>query len=140
MRRLWDYAWASPNSLIGLVLGAALILGGARMARVAGALEIAGGALGGLLGRSRIALPKALTMGINFRLLDNTNDQSGYEFRHLSAGANLEWRPGGAQWLGILGDYTWSSYKSDIEFLLPPFFTTAVSAYRDNAQIFRNEA
>jgi hypothetical protein len=43
---LWRYAWPSPWSALGLVLGAVLCLLGGRMQRVQGTLEISGGALG----------------------------------------------------------------------------------------------
>jgi hypothetical protein len=43
---LWRYAWPSPWSAVGLVLGAVLCLWGGRVQRVQGCLEISGGALG----------------------------------------------------------------------------------------------
>jgi hypothetical protein len=64
IRRLIAYAWAGPNSLVGLAVGGAMMLLGARVARVAGVLEFAGGALGALIGASRVALPwRAITLG-----------------------------------------------------------------------------
>ena len=63
-RKFLSYAWASPNSLIGLAIGGAMILLGARAGRVAGVLEVAGGLVGTLLGEKRIALPwRAMTLG-----------------------------------------------------------------------------
>jgi hypothetical protein len=63
-RKFWSYAWASPNSFIGLVIAAAMILLGAEGRRVSGALEIGGGLVGAWLGPTRIALPwRAITLG-----------------------------------------------------------------------------
>jgi len=63
-RKLLAYAWASPNSLIGLVIGGTMILLGASTRRVAGVLEVAGGLVGTFFGPKRIALPwRAITLG-----------------------------------------------------------------------------
>ena len=63
-RSLLAYAWAGPNSLIGLVAGGAMVLLGGQARRVAGTLEVAGGFVGTLLGGKRIALPwRAITLG-----------------------------------------------------------------------------
>ena len=40
------YAWAGPNSLIGVIGGCAMLCFGARVQRVAGVLEVHGGTLG----------------------------------------------------------------------------------------------
>ena len=44
-RRWWRYLWAAPATLLGLVVGAVALAGGATARRVEGVLEIAGGAL-----------------------------------------------------------------------------------------------
>ncbi|HEU5468059.1 MAG TPA: hypothetical protein VFU77_02045 [Steroidobacteraceae bacterium] len=63
-RGILAYAWASPNSFVGLVIGGAMILLGARARRVDGVLEVGGGLVGTLLGPTRIALPwRAMTLG-----------------------------------------------------------------------------
>ena len=63
-RSLWSYAWASPNSLIGLVIAGAMLLLGGESRRIAGVLEVCGGLIGTLLGPTRIALPwRAITLG-----------------------------------------------------------------------------
>ena len=63
-RGILAYAWASPNSLVGLVIGGAMILLGAHARRIDGVLEIGGGLVGTLLGPTRIALPwRAMTLG-----------------------------------------------------------------------------
>lgn len=63
-RGILAYAWASPNSFVGLVIGGAMILLGARARRVDGVLEVGGGLVGTLLGPTRIALPwRAMALG-----------------------------------------------------------------------------
>lgn len=58
-RRLLAYAWASPYSLLGLVLGLLAFLAGARAHLREGAVEFAGGALGALISR----LPRPIRFG-----------------------------------------------------------------------------
>ena len=63
-RSLWSYAWAGPNSLIGLALAGVMILFGGAPRRTAGVLEVGGGLIGAWLGPTRIALPwRAITLG-----------------------------------------------------------------------------
>jgi hypothetical protein len=49
VRRIFGYAWASPNTVIGLALGVLALLLGARPQARQGALEFSGGALGALV-------------------------------------------------------------------------------------------
>jgi len=56
LRVLARYVWASPNTLLGLGIGAIAVALGARLHAVAGNLEIGGG----LLGRGVARLPAAL--------------------------------------------------------------------------------
>jgi hypothetical protein len=58
------YAWASPNTAIGLALGVLALLLGARTQVRQGALEFSGGALGALFAAPWLACPfRALTLG-----------------------------------------------------------------------------
>jgi hypothetical protein len=64
MRSPWSYVWASPNSVIGIALGALALLFGARLRAVQGALEFSGGLLGGLLASPSLGCPfRAITFG-----------------------------------------------------------------------------
>jgi len=83
--------------------------------------------------RGRVSLMDALVLSLHLRMLGNENPAVGIEYdsRSLAAGASLEWRPNGGQRVSLLGDYTWSSYKSDIGVLLPPRLGPADSFYRD---------
>lgn len=57
---LLRYAWASPWTLVGLLLGLAALAGGGRAHRVDGCVEFGGGLLGRLLAARRI---EAVTLG-----------------------------------------------------------------------------
>ena len=57
--RALRYAWAAPASLLGLLLGAVALAGGARARRCSGTLEFAGGALA----RGVARLPPRLRFG-----------------------------------------------------------------------------
>ena len=62
--RAWSLIWASPNTLLGLVLLPLAWPGGGRVRRVAGVLEASGGALAWLL--ARLPVPggaAAMTLG-----------------------------------------------------------------------------
>ncbi len=88
-----------------------------------------------LRARGRVSLMDSLLLSLHLRLLDNENPAVGIEYdsKSIAAGASLEWRPNGGQRVSLLGDYTWSSYKSDIGILLPPRLRPADSFYRDLA-------
>jgi hypothetical protein len=57
--RLLRYLWASPATLVGLLLAAMALLGGGRARRVHGALEVGGGGLHRVVAR----LPEGLRFG-----------------------------------------------------------------------------
>jgi hypothetical protein len=93
-RTLLSYAWASPNSLIGLVIGGAMILLGARAGRIAGVLEVAGGFVGTLLGPSRIALPwRAMTLGHVILGIDEAALEQSRAHEHVHVRQYEQWGP-----------------------------------------------
>lgn len=49
VRRIAAYAWAGPNTLLGLAAGLVMLVSGAAARRVQGAIEFSGGAIGLLL-------------------------------------------------------------------------------------------
>jgi hypothetical protein len=64
LSRLLCYAWASPNTLLGLAFGFLMIVLGAEARAVRGVLEIAGGALGSLFRAPAVRCPfHAVTLG-----------------------------------------------------------------------------
>jgi hypothetical protein len=88
------YAWASPNSLVGLAIGGAMILLGARAGRVAGVLEVAGGLVGTLLGEKRIALPwRAMTLGHVILGLDEAALIQSRAHEHVHVRQYEQWGP-----------------------------------------------
>jgi hypothetical protein len=94
IHRLVAYVWASPNSLLGLFIGGAMILLGARVGRVAGVLEIAGGLLGTLLGPARIALPwRAITLGHVILAIDAASLEASRAHEHVHVRQYEQWGP-----------------------------------------------
>jgi hypothetical protein len=71
--------------------------------------------------------------GVHYLTNDNPSSGDSYDFRDVRATGSVRWHPAGGKRLSVLGEYTYSSIKSDIGILLPPFYTPALSAYRDNA-------
>jgi hypothetical protein len=53
VRRIAAYAWAGPNTLLGLAAGIVMLLFGAAASRVQGAIEFSGGAIGRLFASRR---------------------------------------------------------------------------------------
>ncbi len=93
-RNLRSYAWTSPNSLIGLIIGGALILLGARAKRIAGVLEVEGGLVGTLLGPKRIALPwRAMTLGHVILGIDQAALDQSRTHEHVHVRQYEQWGP-----------------------------------------------
>jgi len=89
-----SYAWTSPNSLIGLVIGGAMILLGARAGRIAGVLEVSGGLVGTLLGPRRIALPwRAMTLGHVILGIDEAALEQSRAHEHVHVRQYEQWGP-----------------------------------------------
>lgn len=64
IERIWSYAWASPNTVIGLALGLLANLFGAQLRQQQGVFEFSGGGLGRLFAAPRLACPfRAVTLG-----------------------------------------------------------------------------
>jgi hypothetical protein len=93
-RKLLGYAWASPNSLIGLVIGGTMILLGASTRRVDGVLEVAGGLVGTFLGPKRIALPwRAITLGHVILGIDAAALDDSRAHEHVHVRQYEQWGP-----------------------------------------------
>jgi len=94
VRRLVAYAWASPNSLIGLAIGGVMLLLGARVGRLAGVVEFAGGMLGTLLGPTRISLPwRAITLGHVILAIDEASLAASRAHEHVHVRQYEQWGP-----------------------------------------------
>ena len=93
-KSFWSYAWASPNTLLGLVVGGAMILLGARAWREVGVLEIAGGLVGTCLGPTRIALPwRAITLGHVILGIDRAALEASRAHEHVHVRQYEQWGP-----------------------------------------------
>jgi hypothetical protein len=82
--------------------------------------------------RARYRLNPAWQLGWNTVVLDNQNPLVQLDFRHTQNGLNLVWTPK-SQKTSVIADYTRSSLRSTIPYLLPSTQDTAISNYRDNA-------
>jgi hypothetical protein len=85
--------------------------------------------------RARYQLLNSLSLTANFTALTNENPNPAVRFdmrSHLSS-AGFLWSPGGGRRVTILGDYTYSSLKSDLSYLEPQDLFPALSRYRENA-------
>jgi hypothetical protein len=85
--------------------------------------------------RARYQVHTALQMSASFSLLDNQNPSPtvNYDFRSRSNSLSLYWTPAGGKWISVLGDYTRSTLRSDITYLVPQTLTRMRSYYSDNA-------
>ena len=64
MRRLAAYAWASPNTLLGIGFGFLMVLFGATVRRQRGVCEFCGGGVGSLIASPALRIPfRAITLG-----------------------------------------------------------------------------
>lgn len=64
LKRIVSYAWASPNTALGLALGALAMLAGARARVKDGVVEFTGGRLGSCIASPSVSCPfRAMTLG-----------------------------------------------------------------------------
>lgn len=82
--------------------------------------------------RARYRLNPAWQIGWNSVVLDNQSPETMLDFRHQQNGVSLQWTPK-SQRTGILADYTRSTVRSTIPYLIPSTFARAISRYRDDA-------
>lgn len=93
-RRIAAYVWASPNSLLGLLLGGVMLMLGARAQRIAGALEIRGGLIGSVLLSPRLACPfRAITLGHVILATDDTSLDCSRTHEHVHVQQYERWGP-----------------------------------------------
>ncbi len=85
--------------------------------------------------RARYQVHTALQMSASFSLLDNQNPATtvAYDFRSRTNSLSLYWTPAGGKWISVLGEYSRSTLRSDITYLVPQTLTRTRSFYRDNA-------
>ncbi len=64
---------------------------------------------------------KSLTLSANFSVLNNENPSaaSRYSFESRNNSLTAYWTPWGGKWISLLGDYTRSTLRSDLSYLVP---------------------
>jgi hypothetical protein len=77
----------------------------------------------------------SLSLSATFSVLNNTNPAAGIDYAFLSRDNSVSalWNPGGGKRITVLADYSRSTLRSDIDFLVPQTFQAAQSDYRENA-------
>jgi hypothetical protein len=85
--------------------------------------------------RARYQLSSALMLQVNFQVLNNQNPipQISYSFQSRDNALAIFWTPKAGKRITFVGQYDRSTLRSSIDYLLPPFYTSAVSLYIDNA-------
>jgi hypothetical protein len=83
--------------------------------------------------RARYQVTARLALQVSFSLLNNQNPSPGINYAFLSRQNSLSatWTPG--KRVSLLGEYTRSTLRSDINYLEPEFLTPELSLYRDDA-------
>lgn len=97
--------------------------------------------------RSRVQaqLPASLRFASNFFFLDNKNPNTAptpaqrifadYTMRNYAISGSLQWLPKGGRKFSLLGEYTRSSLKSDVQFVAPHTLLPERSYYRDDGHM-----
>jgi hypothetical protein len=85
--------------------------------------------------RARYQVLPSLLVSANFTLLRNQNPAAtiDYDFLSRDNAASLAWTPGGGKWLSVLAEYSRSTLRSDIRYLVPSTLTRELSFYRERA-------
>ena len=90
-----------------------------------------------LRARARYQILESLTLSANFSLLNNLNPsvENRNEFRSREYSTSLYWTPGGGKRFSLLGDYTYSTLRSNISYFIPQSATLTPNLYRETARI-----
>ncbi len=90
-----------------------------------------------LRARARYQILNSLSVGANFSLLNNLNPsvQNRNEFRSRETSLSVYWMPGEGKWISLLGDYTYSTLRSNISYYIPQTLTLTPSLYNETARI-----
>ncbi len=87
--------------------------------------------------RGRYQAMSSLLFTGSYNLLDNQNPTRGVQFdmRQQLTSLSVNWTPKAAKRISLIGDYTRSTFRSDLGFLDPTDLQPALSAYRENGHI-----
>jgi hypothetical protein len=90
-----------------------------------------------LRARARYQVLPSLALNANASLLRNENPTAGSRYEFLSRENSLSayWTPWGGRWISLLGEYTRTTLRSDISYLIPQQLISAQSFYSENAHI-----
>ncbi|MGD0500967.1 MAG: hypothetical protein ABSC23_21350 [Bryobacteraceae bacterium] len=79
----------------------------------------------------------SLSVQASFALLDNQNPTPGlqYDMRSRDGSLSVNWTPKEGKRIAVLAEYDRSTFWSNVNYLLPPFLSPAVSSYRDDAHL-----
>ena len=85
--------------------------------------------------RARWQAFKDVSFAASFQILDNRNPDRaiGYEYQSRVSSASVQWLPKGGKRIGLLGEYSRSTLRSNISFLVPLGLFSRQSIYLDNA-------
>ena len=88
--------------------------------------------------RASYDLGATLRVAADFSLLNNSNPNPGVQLDFSSKAESLSafWTPNAAKWANVLLDYSRTSVRSDILYLVPQVLAPALSTYRENAHSF----
>jgi hypothetical protein len=85
--------------------------------------------------RARYQASSSLSFSATQSLTTNSNPAANINLDFLYSQSSLafQWMPAVAKRFTVLGDYTFSRLRSDIDYIIPQALIPAVSQYRDNA-------
>ena len=85
--------------------------------------------------RARYQATGSLSFNAVFSVLNNDNPTPGINYQYLSRdnSFSVQWAPAGGKRISLAGDYSRSTFRSDISYRVPQDGTTAFDHYRDNA-------
>jgi len=76
----------------------------------------------------------SLVFAAGFSVLNNQNPDPAvkYDFLSRDNSLSLTWMPDNGKRVTVTGEYTRATLRSDLSYIVPQDFTSALSSYRDN--------
>ena len=87
--------------------------------------------------RAKFQALTSLSFNTSFSLLNNENPTPGVGYQFLSRDNSIsaQWSPRGGRRMTLVADYTRSTLRSDLSYLVPSTLKTADSLFRENAHV-----